>query len=127
MAGWCNGSAGFVHLWTTAHAHLGDQRWASLAERAAWSSYTAHARLGQLCCGLAGQAYSLLAIYAHTGETRWRDLAGELASRAAADHSITHGLSVASLHKGVVGVAVLAADLAAPEAAAMPLFGVGGS
>jgi eukaryotic-like serine/threonine-protein kinase len=126
MAGWCNGSAGFVHLWTTAHAELGHQRWAALAERAAWSSYTSHMRLGQLCCGLAGQAYALLALYSHTGETRWRKLAGELASRAAVDPASTNGLNVASLHKGVVGVAVLAADLAAPEDAAMPVFGIAG-
>ena len=29
----------------------------------------------------------------------------------------------ASLHKGVVGIAVLAADLGQPELAAMPFFG----
>ena len=36
MPGWCNGSAGYVFLWTQAHMATGDQRYLELAEGAAW-------------------------------------------------------------------------------------------
>jgi serine/threonine protein kinase len=122
--GWCNGSAGHVHLWTAAHQALRDQRWADLAERAAWDAYTTPA-VGQLCCGLAGQSYALLAWHRHTGEHRWLAAATELAARAAAEVHTGNadGYILGSLHKGEIGIAVLAADLARPEAAAMPFFG----
>jgi serine/threonine protein kinase len=123
MPGWCNGSAGYVHLWTAAHTALRDDRWAVLAERAAWDAYVTPAA-PQLCCGLAGQAYALLELYRHTGEQRWLAAATALAARAATavaaaqDDSCIPG----SLHKGELGVAVLAADLERPEMASMPFF-----
>jgi eukaryotic-like serine/threonine-protein kinase len=125
--GWCNGSAGHVHLWMAAHATLRDQRWADLAERAAWDAYTTPA-VGQLCCGLAGQSYALLEWHRHTGERRWLAAATELAVRAAAAIHTGNAADyvVGSLHKGEIGIAVLAADLARPEAAAMPFFGQAG-
>ena len=124
MPGWCNGSAGYVHLWTAAHAAFRDQQWADLAERAAWDAYLTPA-IAQLCCGLAGQAYALLELYRHTGERRWLTAATELAVRAAADVTAgaADGCTPGSLHKGELGVAVLAADLARPETALMPFFG----
>jgi serine/threonine-protein kinase len=126
MPGWCNGSAGFVHLWTAAHAVFGDQRWAALAERAAWDVYAIRTGVAQLCCGLAGQAYALLELYRHSGERRWRAGAAELAAQAAAALGMGRELIPGSLHKGDVGIAVLAADLADPEAASMPFFGPAG-
>ena len=84
MAGWCHGSAGYVHLWTSAHAAFRDDQWADLAERAAWDAYLTPG-VAHLCCGLAGQAYALLELYRHTGERRWLTAAAELAVRAAAD------------------------------------------
>lgn len=123
MPGWCNGSAGYVHLWATAHAVLGHEAWAALAEKAAWDVYTSPNRIAQLCCGLAGQAYALLEMYAHSGEGRWLTAARELAAHAAADTRGSGTLVAGSLHKGDVGIAVLAADLANPDAAAMPFFG----
>lgn len=126
MPGWCNGSAGFVHLWTTAHAVTGDDRWATLAERSAWDTYTSPTKIGQLCCGLAGQSYALLEMYRHSGAARWLAAAAELAARAAVgvgEGSSSGALVPGSLHKGEVGIAVLAADLAHAESAAMPFFG----
>jgi serine/threonine-protein kinase len=126
MPGWCNGSAGFVHLWATAYAVTGDDRWATLAERAAWDTYTSPTKTAQLCCGLAGQAYALLEMYRHSGAARWLAAASELGARAAAGfgEAASSGTLVrGSLHKGDVGIAVLAADLADPENAAMPFFG----
>lgn len=121
MPGWCNGSAGFVHLWALAHATLHDDRWAALAEQAAWDASTRPTGITQLCCGRAGQAYALLALYTHTGDDRWLRAARELGARAATG---SDALIAGSLHKGDTGIAVLAADLACPEAAAMPFFGI---
>ena len=125
MSGWCHGSAGYVHLWTATHEALGDDRWATLAEQAAWNTYTSPGGVAQLCCGDAGQVYGLLALYRHSGERRWLTAAEELSTRAAASAGVARADTpvAASLHKGIAGIAVLAADLADPEAAAMPFFG----
>ncbi len=123
LTGWCHGSGGYVHLWTTAHAQLGDERWATLAEQAAADVYATPNRVAQLCCGQAGAAYGLLALYRHSGERRWLTAAGELAAGAAATGAaLAEAPIAASLHKGITGVALLAADLALPEQAAMPFF-----
>jgi len=121
MPGWCNGSAGFVFLWTLAHRMLGDDRYRALAEGAAWNAWEASEGNATLCCGLAGRAYALLNLHRHGGGPEWLLRARELARRAAAtaerDSEALH-----SLYKGALGVAVLAADLARPEDAAMPFF-----
>jgi serine/threonine protein kinase len=125
MAGWCHGSAGYIHLWTTAHEALGDDRWGVLAERSASDACTTANAIAQLCCGQAGQAYGLLALYRHTGEQSWLSSARDLARLAATDGaSRLAGTAVAaSLHKGIPGIAVLAVDLGHAESAAMPFFG----
>lgn len=121
MPGWCNGSAGFVFLWTLAHRMLGDPAYLSLAEGAAWNAWEAPDGNGNLCCGLAGRAYALLNLHRHGGGAEWLARARELANRAAIaierEREKSH-----SLYKGALGVAVLAADLTRPEAAAMPFF-----
>jgi serine/threonine-protein kinase len=121
MAGWCNGSAGFVFLWTLAEKALGKPRYRRLAEGAAWNAWEAPDRHGTLCCGLAGRAYALLDLYKHGAGELWLTRARELADRAAASIERT-AESPDSLFKGAVGVAVLAADLARPESAAFPFF-----
>ena len=121
MAGWCNGSAGFVHLWTLAHRALGDPRFAQLAEGAAWNAWEDPARDPSLCCGLAGRAYALLAHHRHGGGAEWLERARDLAERAARTAARNPEPSH-SLYKGEVGLAVLTADLAAPESAAFPFF-----
>jgi eukaryotic-like serine/threonine-protein kinase len=118
---WCNGTAGYVHLWTLAHAMLGDERFAKLAQQAAWNAYESPPAGGGLCCGFAGRAYSLLCLYRHTGEARWLSRARLLADRAATSIQAAT-LRRDSLYKGDVGVALLAAELDAPERACMPLF-----
>jgi serine/threonine-protein kinase len=104
---------------------LGDERWLALAEQAAWDVYATPNRIAHLCCGLAGQAWALVDLYRHTGEPRWLTAATEMGTRAATALATPQpGMLIpGSLHKGDVGVAALAADLADPEAAAMPLFG----
>lgn len=125
MPGWCNGSAGFVHLWTLAHDMLGDPAYLVLAEKAAWNTWEEPDSIGNLCCGFAGRAYGLLNLYRYTGEKNWLHRAQELANRAAVSlrsSSFGDGTYRDSLYKGEIGVAVLAADLSRPEAACMPLF-----
>ncbi len=121
MPGWCNGSAGFVHLWTHAHRELGDPAFAALAEGAAWNAWESSEGGGSLCCGLAGRAYALLSLHRHGGGREWLDRARLLADRAALEIERTSERED-SLYKGRIGVALLAADLARPETAAMPFF-----
>lgn len=121
MPGWCNGSAGFVFLWTLAHRELKDARWLALAEAAAINTWESPEGNGSLCCGLGGRAYALLNYHRHAGGPEWLVRARDLANRAALD--IEKGSEREdSLYKGPLGVALLAADLAHPETAALPFF-----
>ncbi len=120
MAGWCNGSAGFVYLWELAHQVLGDELYRRLAEGAAWNAWEAPDANGSLCCGLAGRAYALLHLHKHGGGEEWLLRARELAGRAAL--AIERSEAPDSLYKGAMGVAVLAADLARPADAVFPFF-----
>ncbi len=126
MPGWCHGSAGYVHLWTLAHAILGDENYLVLAEGAAWHAWEGADRKCNLCCGLAGRAYALLRMFKHTGERIWLRRAEELAKRAASgigNSSIAGDrLHANSLYKGDLGVALLIADLAQPASSCMPFF-----
>jgi len=121
MPGWCNGSAGFVFLWTLAHRMLGEERYRPLAESAAWNAWEAPDGGGSLCCGFAGRAYALLNLHRHGGGAEWLERARELADRAAVAIE-RESESPYSLYKGAMGVAVLATDLSRPEEAAMPFF-----
>jgi serine/threonine-protein kinase len=130
MPGWCNGSAGFVFLWTAAHKALGDQQYLEMAEGAAWHAWETRVPIGNLCCGMAGQSYALLNLYRHTGDTTWLRRARDLGGWAAAAVSdararggpVTLELRPESLYKGDIGLAVLEADLRRPEQAHMPMF-----
>lgn len=123
VPGWCNGSAGLVHLWTLAHATLREARWLELAERAGWHVWEdmTYPGMFDLCCGAGGRAYALLALHRSTGEAAWLRRAESLAGRAAAnvlaDPATDH-----ALYKGALGIALLAAELDWPRAARMPLF-----
>ena len=120
-ATWCNGAAGHLHLWLLAHDLLGDPRYLSLAQGAAWTAYEAPSTGGDLCCGSAGRAYALLRFFRQTGDRIWLDRAHELAEHAA-QAIRTRQLRRNSLYRGEVGVCLLAADLHEPDQARMPLF-----
>lgn len=121
MPGWCNGSAGAVFLFTLAHRLLGEPEWLELAELSAWHAWDEPRGTGDLCCGSAGRAYAMLNLYKHTGATEWLSRARQLANHAAISVGPT-AQRPNSLWKGELGVAVLIADLASPENAAMPFF-----
>jgi eukaryotic-like serine/threonine-protein kinase len=124
MPGWCNGSAGMVHLTCMAHHVLGEDALLEAAEAGAWHAWEGGEGPVDLCCGYAGRAYALLEFSRCTNDPIWVDRARELADRAVriapqlrtADHP-RH-----SLYKGELGLAVLLADLEQPVTAAMPMF-----
>ena len=127
MPGWCNGTAGYVFLWTLAHRMTSDRCWLVLSEKAAWNCWEDPAQPASLCCGLTGRAYALLNFYKLSGDKVWIERARHLAENAARsmpeELSQTDGQGFEnSLYKGEVGLATLLADLEQPECAAMPFF-----
>lgn len=118
---WCNGSAGFIHLWTLAHHLFGTQAYLDLAEKAARSVWEDISEIDNLCCGYTGRAYALLNMYKYTGKKDWLYKAQELTSRATRSSATPSPLED-SLYKGKIGVAVLIADLSKPEESCMPIF-----
>ena len=128
MPGWCNGSAGIVHLACVAARMLADESLLEIAEAAAWHAWEGGDGPVDLCCGIAGRAYALLELHRSVGGTSWLERAQRLASRAAQtsaqQRSAEHPRH--SLYKGELGLAVLIADLEQPMAATMPMFGAAG-
>lgn len=115
MAGWCNGSAGYVYLWSAAFRVLGNSQYLQLAIDAGWHAWEEQSAAYSLCCGLAGRSYSLLELYSITKDEAWLTRANELANQAAyhANHSQLpdyEGFEM-SLYKGELGVALLLDDL----------------
>lgn len=120
-AGWCNGSAGYVFLWTTAARVLGKDSFLELARGASWNAWESAQRDGSLCCGLVGRAYALLDLFQATREGLWldraRDLAGIAAREGVFDSSCPEGL-----FQGELGLALLTADLQRPDRAWFPFL-----
>ncbi len=121
MPGWCNGTAGFVFLWTLAHQLLGDKFYFELAEKAALNVIEDPDRIANLCCGFAGRAYALLNLYKYSGDSKWLADANRLAILALND-SQRFGFATHSLYKGDLGLVLLGEDLKHPEFSSMPLF-----
>ena len=122
MPGWCNGSAGFVHLWVLAHALFGDPRYWELAESAAWDAYDdGEDSVYDLCCGRAGRAYALLALHRAGGGDVWLSRARQLADDAL-DLLARAKDPPPGLIKGAMGVVLLDAELEQPHQARMPGF-----
>lgn len=82
MPGWCNGSAGLVHVATSAARCTGDPRFLAQAERFAWHCFEAGSGPVHACCGSAGRVEALLAVAAATERHHWLDRAVEIADRA---------------------------------------------
>lgn len=121
MPGWCNGSAGLVHLWTLAERSFAGAEYGELARRAALNACEEPSISGDLCCGAAGRSYAMLNLYRQTGDAIWLQRAHDLANKAVT--SIQQwSLQRDSLYKGEVGVALLIAELERPELSCMPLF-----
>jgi eukaryotic-like serine/threonine-protein kinase len=133
MPGWCNGTAGYAHVWVLAHQTFGEERYLELAVQAGRNTFEEPSSPGGLCCGLAGRAYALLCLYKYTQEREWLIGATHLAERAlptvhnggaAAKSSSPSALEHRrhSLYKGELGLALLLADLSSPDESCMPFF-----
>ncbi|KLK89917.1 hypothetical protein AA309_28670 [Microvirga vignae] len=117
---WCNGSAGYVSLWTLAYRLVGNASYLEMAERAAWAAWKSEEPIGSLCCGYLGRAYALLNVYRNTGQTAWLERAKILYTKAA--HSKDLSRLRFSLFRGEVALALLAYDLDSPDSSSFPLF-----
>jgi hypothetical protein len=115
---WCNGSAGFVHLWLSAERVLGDEGYRELAYGAARDALGPMETGVDLCCGLAGRAYALLALHRASGDDIWLREARALAVRALRPRMLDAPFAL-SLYKGVFGLVVLAEELRAPMTASI--------
>jgi serine/threonine protein kinase len=129
LSGWCNGSAGYVFLWTKAYRATKDARYLELAEGAAWHAWEMPSFNAGLCCGTAGQIYALLNFYRCCGDSIWLRRAREALNSAARRLKRQRELAktapewrTASLYKGEAGLAVLASELEKPDQARMPMF-----
>src|ERR1051325_4714584 len=121
MPGWCNGSAGFVHLFLAGRSLFEAPRYLELAEGAAWNAWEdVQDEAYDLCCGDAGRSYALLAIHRVTGEDAWLQRAVRLAERAV-DTVASTGDSPA-LYNGTIAPALLYSEIEQPYVARMPLF-----
>jgi hypothetical protein len=122
MAGWCNGSAGLVHVWLAAWHAFDRESFRDLAEAAAWHAWEDDSDDDTtLCCGLAGRAYALLAWHRHSRDNTWLTRATELVARGIAGLDSTESLDPGLL-KGHLSLALLQRELAQPHFARMPLF-----
>jgi serine/threonine-protein kinase len=125
MPGWCNGSAGFVFLWSLADQLEGEDRYLALAERAGLEAWTAPDPAWDLCCGYSGRGFALLNLYKRTGEPCWLHRArrvGEQAVRRAREEAEGEHAYPYSLFRGRLGLATLLGDLDRPDDSCFPLF-----
>ena len=117
-SGWCNGHAGFVHLWVEAARMYNDIRYMDLAEGTAASVWKDQARIASICCGSAGQTYALMELGNALDDSRWIRRAERVGLRALDGTQTGY-----SLYKSLGGIAVMAADLGEPRTACHPMFG----
>ena len=120
-ASWCNGSAGYTHLWLTAFRASGDPDHLEFAKLAAWTSYEAPMTSTNMCCGTVGRAYSLLETFKVTGDEAWRERAVDLHARALQLRK-DDGRAPLSLFKGRVSAELLEVELAAQDPLGMPML-----
>ncbi len=128
MSGWCNGSAGYVFLWTSAYDATLDPAFLELAEAAAWNVWESASSSPNLCCGGAGEAYALLNYYRRSQSKDWllraRRVAAAAGEQAYAFSTAPDSLEWrrGGLYKGDAALALLDADLDRVEEARMPMF-----
>ncbi len=122
--GWCNGSAGFIHLWLLAHELEPDETYLERAVASAWSFDTYRQPAIHLCCGAVGMVYALLRLFQVTHDEVWLEKARHLMDGSIA--ALPRGLEKdnrASLFRGEMGVALAASEFSEPDGARMPAFG----
>lgn len=70
-AGWCNGLAGHLLMWTKVWQHSRAQDEREILDRLAWGVWKYRTPVGSLCCGAAGQAVILASFSSATGDDHW--------------------------------------------------------
>jgi hypothetical protein len=98
-AGWCNGLAGHLLMWTNVWLHSRAGADLEIVDRLAWGVWRWRAGLGSVCCGGAGQAITLAGAAASTGDLKGRrkvsEWLGSLQPRWPTEHnhrqSLIHG------------------------------------
>jgi hypothetical protein len=116
-SGWCNGSAGFVFLFSLASRMLSEPSYLKLAAAAAEYTWRVRNPDASLCCGATGDGYAFLNLYRATGNKLWLQRA-----RRSAEAALNVDRYNYSLFVGKAGVVALLSDLERPEGAWMPLF-----
>ncbi len=116
-SGWCNGSAGFVFLFSLASRMLSEPSYLKLAAAAAEYTWRVRNPNASLCCGATGDGYAFLNLYRATGNKQWLQRA-----RRSAEGAMNVDQPNYSLFVGKAGVIALLSDLERPEGAWMPLF-----
>jgi len=71
-AGWCNGFAGHLLMWTKVWQHSRSSEDRELLDRIAWAVWKYRMPLGSLCCGAAGQAVILVSFSSATEDYHWK-------------------------------------------------------
>jgi len=105
---WCNGSAGYIHLFLEANSLLKHQPYLPLCQGLAKHLVTANDGPSDLCCGVAGRVYALERYARQTGDQDALLDAKRLQSFLV-DQSSEFGGSP-SLSKGYAGVELLNAE-----------------
>ncbi|MGH7130437.1 MAG: protein kinase domain-containing protein [Phycisphaerales bacterium] len=121
LSSWCNGSAGFVFLWTLADRLIGDPRYQIWSRHAALHCLEDGVGSPDLCCGVGGKAYALLAMFKHTQDEMWLDAAYTVLGKFNFA-SLRGYLKRDALYKGPLGLCLLAYELESPNNAVMPMF-----
>jgi serine/threonine protein kinase len=115
-ATWCNGTGGFVLLWSEAFEATRDNRWLALAREAGTMTALHHEMGYNVCCGLAGRAFCLASLYRVTGDLFWIEQASTCIGRA----KPSRGSHLHSLFKGVIGLELARIELSRPEMMIFP-------
>ncbi len=110
MPNWCNGSGGFVLMWSEAFLATGDGRWLERARQAGRHCALHDDLQFDLCCGLAGRAACLGVLHRVTGEAQWL----EHARRCLAKAKPLPGVFTHSLFKGIPGIELVRLGLQEP-------------
>ena len=120
--GWCNGSAGYVFLWSLLYRHFREEEYISAASQAANHiiGYTGN-NISNLCCGFAGEAYAMLNLFNLTKEDKYLRAAQNIRQKIIGQIELPP-LRSNSLYKGDIGLALLFCEMEKPVAAKMPLF-----
>lgn len=113
---WCNGSAGFVLLWTKAFEVTHNVKWLQLAEEAGRHAALHPHKGASLCCGLPGRTFALAHLYRATGSQEWIDYASRCVERAEVKEE-TH---IHSLFQGIPGWEIARVELLNPDKMVFP-------